>query len=366
MFSLVKKQNEASLLENRRFTLFPHFTISDYLDGKYQTEFNDAMADQFIFSQTLKSKMHDFTNFINYNDLNKDICKNEYVKVVNNVSVFDCDTRLVYLPYSYNKGDDESFTKNIDNLSLKTGDISLYYYFINDSNNFDFRTSKKIYNFKKYFKDENWDEFTFKDYKEFKKYFYKTDHHWNYFGSYKGYEDIINLLFDEEKVKNPVKTVNYKMNFYGTLAREGRIFDFREPFKVYKFNFDRHDEYINGFLSSYDNSSRYDNKIVSHKDTASHYADYYGVDYGEIVFDYYNQSDKENLLIISNSFSNPINGLIASHFHKTYVIDLRHYKDDLHVVFDYKKYLEENEIDKVLVIGNINFFNDENLGKWGI
>ena len=56
------------------------------------------------------------------------------------------------------------------------------------------------------------------------------------------------------------------------------------------------------------------------------------------------------MLILSSSFSNPINGLIASHFNRTYVIDGRHYND--FKVFDY---IEKNNINKVLIIMDFNF-----------
>ena len=89
-----------------------------------------------------------------------------------------------------------------------------------------------------------------------------------------------------------------------------------------------------------------------------HYRELYGADFGEIVYDYKN--DKENLLIIANSYSNSINGLIASHFNKTYIVDPRHYKN-----FNYQSYITNNNIDKVLVIGNISLFDDESIKEFG-
>ena len=98
-------------------------------------------------------------------------------------------------------------------------------------------------------------------------------------------------------------------------------------------------------------------------DFVNHYAEFYGYDFGEVVFDYKNNND--NLLILSNSFSNPINTLLASHFNKTYVIDPRYYKLE-GSKFNYRNYIEKHKIDKVLIMGNITFFNDENIGKLGV
>ena len=86
------------------------------------------------------------------------------------------------------------------------------------------------------------------------------------------------------------------------------------------------------------------------------YAGFYGSDYGEVIYDFHNK--KDNLLIFSNSYSNPINELIASSFNKTYIIDLRAYELDLGKTFDIDSYIKENKIDKILFLGDYNFYTD--------
>ena len=84
------------------------------------------------------------------------------------------------------------------------------------------------------------------------------------------------------------------------------------------------------------------------------YAFLYGDDYAEVVF-VFNQPSKENLLIISNSYSNAVNELIGQHFNKTYVVDLRAYKEKYGHDFVLSKYIKDKNIDKALVIMSPTF-----------
>ena len=67
-----------------------------------------------------------------------------------------------------------------------------------------------------------------------------------------------------------------------------------------------------------------------------------------------NINSDRNLLIYSNSFSNAVNKLLASHYKTTYVIDGRHYKK-----VNLVDYIKENNIDDVLIIGNSMLFWDD-------
>ena len=112
---------------------------------------------------------------------------------------------------------------------------------------------------------------------------------------------------------------------------------------------DRYGKQEEYFDKIYDNNNKYIN----------HYGEFYGYDYGEIIYDF-NQLQKENLLIIASSFSNPINSLLASNFNKTYIIDLRHYKNYTGYDFDIKEYIDKNNIQKTLIIMDYGYLISEN------
>ena len=85
------------------------------------------------------------------------------------------------------------------------------------------------------------------------------------------------------------------------------------------------------------------------------YSNFYGGDDGEIVF-HTQQAGAGNLLIIGESFDNAILKLIASSFENTYSVDLRNYEHEMGVPFNFGKYVTEHQIDRVLLIGNVDYF----------
>lgn len=361
LFSLVRTPNFTSLSENRNLNLFPNFTLKTFLNSEYQTNFDNALSDQFVFGQTIKNKMNQITMFTDYTKLNKNICRGNYVNVKDDVYIYNCDSRL----FRFEGVSDEDIDKiknNIKKLKEKLdGKAELYFYFIDSSYSFDFRTNKSYYDFDGMFNGTNYDSFKFKDYEEFSKYFYKTDHHWNYKGSYIGYKDIIKLLLgDEEEVMVPEKLVDFKIPFNGSSARIAKISDFSDDFKAYKFNFKDHEEFLDRKIGTYGSYENYFNGNISNVPFETHYSKFYGDDNAEVIYDY-NNDEKENILIIGNSFSNSVNSLIASHFNKTYVVDLRHYYDVFGEKFDYDNYIEKNNIDKVLILGHHTLYNSDYL-----
>ena len=48
--------------------------------------------------------------------------------------------------------------------------------------------------------------------------------------------------------------------------------------------------------------------------------------------------------------------LLASHFNNTYSIDLRNYERENDKKFDLLNYIDVNDIDKILLIGNRDYF----------
>ena len=195
------------------------------------------------------------------------------------------------------------------------------------------------------------------NYDKFKTYFYKTDHHWNLNGSYQGYKDIIKMIYPNDKILVPkkIKTVT-NSKFTGSASKTSKFISLNETFKYYYFDLPKHYEYIDGFLEDYGNYEDPESEIKNYKNI---YAIVYGGDEKEIIFDY-NNSEKENLLLIASSYSNPINRLVASHFNNTYVVDFRHYED-----FNIESYVESHDIDKILVLASTDILIDEdfNIGE---
>lgn len=192
---------------------------------------------------------------------------------------------------------------------------------------------------------------------DYKNKFYKTDHHWNINGALNGYYDILDMFDITDN--NTYKIVEKKeRKYYGSLAKTALndiIYDYisdinynptykvivndtmpEEIFKPREIRLDRDYKYYDYYVS------------------------YFNGQYGKVVYDF-NNASKENLLIVGDSYTWQIDYLLAQHFNKTHVINLRYdeFKDN---VFDLSSYVKNNNISKVLFLydGGSTLFDQYN------
>ena len=353
-----KDEKNMSITENRILEKIPNLSISSYMDGTYQSKLESALSDQFMGSETIKIYMNRYTNFINWNKLDPKICKDKYVLIKDSYYVYDC---APYVISGYIKESEDSilaFDSKIKLFNKINEKIPTYYYFVNRSNNFNFETNTKSLDAYNYYKQNmsNYagiSELNFKDFEGYKKMFYKLDHHWNHYGSYVGYMAVASMM-NFNDLYTPIETSEIKkINYIGSLGTGSNIYNFEDPFTIYKFNLPSHSTYLDGEIYERDTYQEYINGAYPKKEIFGHYANYYGGDYALVEYDYFDEA-KENLLIVSNSYGNAVRELIASNYNKTYVVDLRHYDE-----FEVLNFVKEKNIDKILFLGDVNFFSSD-------
>lgn len=354
--SIFREPKELSSLENRTLNKYPYFKISDFLSGKYQDDLEDGLADQLLGSGTIKLIYNEVKGVGISNNLNllktisPQLCSN-YLSVGKGFFTFNCEDFLVRKPKEFDQFKilvDEFVSDYSQGLNMD----ETFFYFINTYLTLDFLEdlkTNKYYDYLK-FKLKNVSQLEIDSYEKYKNYFYKTDHHWNHEGSYQGYKDIINLVAKkDDQLLTPIKVEEYPFNFIGSSGRSLVYFKSYDPFTVYEFNFPKMQTLINGVENQYGRQENYFSGNYKTDRFLNHYGLFYGWDFGEVVYNT-NNPKKENLLVISSSFSNAINNLLASHFNKTHVIDIRHYEKYKGETFQPRKYIKENKIDKVLVV----------------
>lgn len=367
-YPFVRKSKTISTLENRTLNKIPSFTFDKYFEGNYQIDIEKALSDQFLGGEKIKKYYNEVlnrtTNIIDsIFNIKGRYCINDYIVLSEGRGIFNCSDYIVFIPtHSEHQSD---ILTNISDYSKLDKYVDTYYYYVPASAVFDFRTNTYVDDFVKEFENKlvnkgKIDYLKYNNFEEYKQLFYKNDHHWNYKGSYQGYKDIINLFGIHDGVMKPISTFNSHVSFYGSNSRVTRNYDFYDEFIIYKFDFKNHKTYINGKEMEYDHINDFINHKYKEDINRNYYAYVYGSDYAEVLFDFNN--NKENLLIISNSLSNSVNELIASHFNKTYVVDLRHYKNEFNKDFKILKYIKEKEINKVLFIMNHNSLQLFNIG----
>ena len=180
---------------------------------------------------------------------------------------------------------------------------------------------------------------------EYKDKFYLTDHHWNIVGALDGYNSIMDMLGVDKLSNLNIKQVS-NQKYYGSLAKTSMNTETYDCIMDVDVNLN-YDVLINGK----EKDKLFKPRVLAEGKTNKYYdyyVQYFNGQYGNIVYDYH-QDDKENLLIMSDSYAWQIDYLIAASFNKTHVINLRYipYKDK---EFDLTQYIKENNIEKVLFL----------------
>lgn len=312
-------------IENRVTNYFPFYSSINYLYSDVNSFINQKIYDNYSFS---------------YLGMNTD---NEYVYQNN-------DFYILKSAINNNKLDD-MFQKQLSFYEqLLDEDIKLYIYLPNryeftnlNSADITIRT-KRNYIDKLLLKET--DEFKIaeleiNDNAEYAKYFYKTDHHWNSYGAYQGYKDIISMMNFEPLNLDITKT---NIKYYGSIAKATAQNDIYDNFMYIDYNGD-YDVKVNGF-----ENTKYKPKVIKNSNNIyyDYYVSFYNGMFGEVCFDY-NDDSKENLLIISDSYAWQIDEIIASHFNKTFVVNVR-YDKFINGTLEYSNFIKENNITRVLVL----------------
>ena len=353
---------DINYLENRSANKVEKFTLETYLNGEFQKKFSDALNDQV----PLQGRMKKMYNYFNSSYEKGMIYKAFGEKTERYISIKDgllFDDSLVYEPSDLEviKQNLDRKAANIEDKVKEHPDIDFYIYYIEKDTDINFETNEKIGAFE-YLSEALQKEsipisaLEVDSFEDFERNFYKTDHHWNCYGAYQGYSEVMDLLDIDDEIIKPEKEMileNYTLSG-SKAAGIGVTGIFTESFPVYQFQYPEMDVQIDGEeAEDYGRQQKY---ISGEGDTESFsYGEFYGWDNAEIVFDTHH-TEKENLLVIGESYDNAILKLLASHFEKTYSIDLRNYERTFGSKFQFSKYVKDNQIDKVLLIGNIDYF----------
>lgn len=335
-------------------------SVSNIVDMTFQDSIENALADQIPKAQVMK-KYYNITITETLRSMVRPILKlreNTYVNYMG-LMLFNSD----HIMYScYNTDEKKVFfdakAENYNSVISSHPELDFYAYYIEKDTDINFESGEKNgageYMLSLlHIPENNKAVFEINNYPEFREYFYKTDHHWNYKGSYKAYTELLTLLDITTPPIEHVGEITLTDNFSGSKAASIGSDMFGEDFTVYTFDYPEMSITINGEAAT--DYGMQDDVFRGVLPENVSYGTYYGGDHGEIIFDSGN-ADRENILIIGESYDNALLKLLASHFDTTYSIDLRNYEHFMGKLFDLDEYISERDIDKVLFIGNIDFY----------
>ena len=359
LFTLMFNHQTINEIENRSSYRFSFPKLKELLNGNYQDNFEKSCVDQFPGNENIKKAYNDVTSQIKIRVLSN-LNTSKYIKLNDDISFYNGYLVYRFVPEDEFIGYTKDFADRLNERMEKSKKVNFYLYFLATDNNYKYDEDLS-YDINKILEEniaipkKRLKVFTVPSFDVYKKYFYKADHHWNYMGSYKGYKEIAELM-------NYKRIINYNNkecidNIYlsGSKARkvgmDSLIYD---ETCFYKFNYPDMEFYKGTtILSNY--GAPY-NKITDglKKDDKTTYGRVYGEDIPELIIKNKGENNNKKLLVYSNSFSNAVNKLIASEYKTTYIIDGRYLKD-----FNLSKYIEQNDIDDVLILANVMLFWDD-------
>jgi hypothetical protein len=340
-------------IENRRADILPTLNASNFLDNSFQNQLEKALSDQMPQSETVRlgyikanKLVFDELSWISTNP------HSNYHLVRNNLYTYGEHDYLVLNNLKTLNADLDSRSSIIRNDAAYYSSLPIknkYQYIVNQDAAIDFDNPNNAYieRIMSLYPGFKQSYLHIADFKVFERYYLKNDHHWNYVGQYRGYKDIIDLMFDNnEPVMIPAETITFKLNTVGSKSRAAYPLVFNEPFKTYRFDYKDHDVFVGNTLTEYGNKSYYNSKEMREAEGTITYNQYFGFDEEIILYDY-KQPKKENLIIVGYSDTNAINELVASHFNKTWVLDPRFSSHEL-----LEKIISENTIQNLLLVPN--------------
>lgn len=354
------RPKDINTYENRPANYLHKPTVAGFLDASFQSSVEAGLSDQVLLAQHFKKAYNDGSAQALLQILSGFLGSHpqRYITLRGAVGIFNGDC-LVYYPRNLSNLTDklDRRANGLNALREAHPDWDLYVYYIERDTDINFQTVEKVGVYE-YLRDQlalpgdHVSRFSMDSFDQFQSQFFHTDHHWGYQGSYAGYQGVAELLGISDPLLEPVEEVALPYTLSGSKAVEAGVAQvFQEMFTAYRFDYPPMTVTQDGQpVEDYGRQNAY----FACEPERITYGSFYGGDPAEITFDT-GREDREDILILGESYDNAILKLLASHFHHTYSVDLRYY-GDLVGDFSLSEYVREHPVDKVLFIGSVDFF----------
>ncbi len=260
--------------------------------------------------------------------------------------------------------------KRLNTLQASHPDVRVYTYFITratDCNWFSSYNNIQVFDYASYFEQQlgadtqiTSSRYVIQNLQDYKDTGYKTDFHVNNVGSYRVYRDIYTMLSADMQL-SPLQSP-LRENDFSKLPMIGDLFDEEmlksvtlsnaemDVFKVYEFDYGSYTTFVNDKKMTIGLEEEYAKGMIDRSPTFGHQFSYYGGQTGIVRFEF-EQPDKPNLLLLSDSQGRPSRKLLASHFNRTIFLDDVQWRSE-----DIDKIIQDNDIGVVILMGQESMF----------
>jgi hypothetical protein len=380
-------------LEGRNLNVFPKITIADVkrvpkrilqgnfaeagrlvygaFSGKsFQSQMESASSDQFpfrlnltMFAESIERGMIRIA-YLPFDDVAIPAGIKERIMVLRSEPI------LFYIPNAFTPDVQKTIDLCIENykdLIERYSNVNFFVYYIDRINNSVYHPAAKYFPQADkgqgliYFEQHKPEKLVLgklmlNSFEDHRKYYFKTDHHWNMQGAWMGYEGVYKMMAPYYPEIGPMlKPKRFAtvpgVNFCGSYARQSLYPCQPDSLEYVDVDLPPYETFVDGVKKPYGRREDYLAGKASLDEYASHYGEFFGNDFSLVEYHFSNKAER-NLLLIGSSFTQEMEVYIASHYHNTYAIDLRHYKD-----FSLGEMIRKYQIDDVLALDTTIVFN---------
>lgn len=375
----IKEEETVSLFENRNLALREDIENSSFFDNTLQDSLENVLADQFLYRQKIVEIKKQFDRNIEltiYGQNTDDLVLTKMGDT--NIYQLGSSNYMMNGLMAYDERIEKCIinrVEQINDIAKDYPDIEFYLYRpiqAHETSLFDEVNETQSYGvyyndlFKKYTQIPL-AYLTIETIDDYKEMFYSSDHHWNYRGSYQGYVDIMTLMGMEKDILEPESIFcNEGATFYGTFSTRTANVLGPDKYCIYDVNYADVKVYAGDTLVEDILNPKY---YIEHaqeyaSDPYLYHYNYSSCQYFPYIKMETGNKDKENILVIGDSYARSIAHYMASSFNESYFVNQTDYLNTTGHYFNYDEFLEEHHIDKVLFMYTIeNYFATD--ATWG-
>lgn len=188
--------------------------------------------------------------------------------------------------------------------------------------------------------------------------FYRSDHHWTSLGAKYAFEELKKILvtegmtsdLGEEDPADHLQKYTVTEDFSGTMASTSGAFDVTDSIDIYVYDMDSF-QYVVEFTDEQRKSATVFNSAALEQ--KNKYEVFFGGNHPQINIKTTNLN-KRSLLIFKDSYANALIPFLLPYYQNITIVDPRYYSDDI------EKLLSDAQITDVLFLYNMNTFASDN------
>ncbi len=181
--------------------------------------------------------------------------------------------------------------------------------------------------------------------------YYRTDHHWTTLGAYYGYQQWTQAMDYPPRNFDPRDLVTVSDSFLGTLHSRINLPMEADEIQIFPRTASRRIRAVYDFAK--ETTSYYE---PSYLETKNQYGYFLDDNHAFIEIDTAYVAKDRELFLIKDSYANTLIPILAPHYEKIYVLDLRYYNGSLFSLME--QYVTSDRVDVLVVYNCIHFMED--------